>query len=781
MLLTAGSRLGPYEIVAPLGAGGMGEVYRARDPRLGRDVAIKVLPQGLASHPERLARLEREARTVAALNHPNIVTLFSFEEAEDIRFFTMELVEGRRLDERLVPGGLPVGEALDHLIALTEALAAAHAKGIVHRDLKPANVMLDRAGRLKVLDFGLAKSTGPEARAGGAAGITRDRSISMTGAIAGTVPYMAPEQLRGETVDARTDLFALGIIAYELLCGCRPFAGATSADVSSAILRDPPEALEARRSELPDGLDHIVERCLAKSARDRFQTALEVGNELRSVRRALERGAPKAARRAPTAPGLSSIAVLPFVNMSGDEANEYFSDGLAEELLNVLAKIPGLRVAARTSSFQFKQKGEDPAGIGRQLNVTTLLTGSVRKAGERVRISVQLVKAADGFHLWSDAYDRTLEDIFAVQDEIARAVVKELRATLLGAHWDTEASGQANADVAAAVKGRGGNPEAHRLYIQGRHFLGRMTREDARKGIGYLREALVLDPGYALVWAELGRALCMEADMDPGARDAAYARGREAAERALALEPDLAEGHGTLGWIRFIHDRDWVGARASIDRALELAPANARVLRWAGTLARALGHLGEAERLQRRALEQDPLGSPIYFNLAVTLHAAERLEEAEAAARKAVELAPEAVALRARLALILLSRGRIDEAFAEALREPSEPHRLWALSMIHRAAGRTEESDQALLQLAADHGGAVPFKIAESYAARGDADAAFAWLGRAYDQWDVGLNETGTDRYFRSLHGDPRWRPFLEKLGCGELPGERTVPPSGIR
>src|SRR5262245_52060372 len=471
MRYASGTRLGTYEIVAPLGAGGMGEVYRARDLRLGRQVALKVLPEAMARDGDRMARFEREARMVAGLNHPNIVTLFSVEDEGDLHFLIMELVEGQSLADLVTAGGLPLARVVDIGIALSGALSAAHEKGVVHRDLKPANVMVARDGRVKVLDFGLAKlrpADGDLSRAS-----TEADAVSEVGHVAGTVPYMAPEQVRGEAVDARSDVFALGITLYELATGQRPFAGASSADISSAILRDVPLPLARVRADVPGDLERIVGRCLEKNPRQRFQTALDVSNELRALQRALD-------RRAAENPydQVASIAVLPFVNRSASADDEYFSDGLADELLNVLAKIRGLRVAARTSAFHFKGKDTTIAEIGQALNVVTVLEGSVRKAGQRVRISVQLVSVADGYHLWSEPYDRTLEDIFAVQDDIAKSVVKELRTTRLGEEADSKASGEAKAEVSKAARGRATNAEAHRLYLQARFLIDRFSRAD---------------------------------------------------------------------------------------------------------------------------------------------------------------------------------------------------------------------------------------------------------------------------------------------------------------
>jgi TolB-like protein/Tfp pilus assembly protein PilF len=463
-----------------------------------------------------------------------------------------------------------------------------------------------------------------------------------------------------------------------------------------------------------------------------------------------------------------SIAVLPFVNMSPDAENEYFADGLAEELANVLAKIRGLRVAARTSSFQFKGRNEDITVIGRKLNVATILEGSVRKAGNRVRITVQLVKVSDGYHLWSQAYDRTLEDIFAIQDDIAQSVVKELRATLLGEMADAKAVKEANAAVAAAVKGRSSNPEAHRLFLQARHLIDRLTREDTTKGIGYLKEALALEPEFALAWAELGRAYAIEADWGLAPVAEGYRRAREAVTHALALEPDLAEGHAAMGHLQVNYDWDWRGAEASYRRALELAPGNALVLHHAGVLAEIMGRFEDAIRLQRRAIEQDPLSEGAYFRLGSAFLSADRSAEAAAALRMAWELAPQRGITRGWLSVALLLQGCFEEALAEALREPNDVFRFLTLAIIHHAAGRRSEADAALQELIEKYANTAAYQVAEAYAARGAADLAFEWLERAYAQRDPGTAWTMVDTLLRSLHADSRWDPFLRKMGLTE-------------
>jgi len=466
--------------------------------------------------------------------------------------------------------------------------------------------------------------------------------------------------------------------------------------------------------------------------------------------------------------GPPSIAVLPFVNRSHDEEDEYFSDGLADELLNVLAKIRGLRVAARSSAFTFKGKNATVAEIGRTLNVATVLEGSVRKAGNRMRIAVQLVKVSDGYHLWSQSYDRTLEDIFAVQDDIAQSVVKELRTTLLGEPADAIAEKAATAAVAAVAKGRATDSEAHRLYLRARYFAGRFTREDTAKSIGYLNEALTRDPEFAMAWAQLSFMHTREADFHWAPVADGYGRGREAAIRALALEPELAEGHAALGWIQAHYDWDWGGAESSCRRALALAPGSVLVLRVAAIVIGWLGHLDEAIELSQRAIAQDPVSAVDYGNLANYLRRSGRLAEAEATYRNALELAPPRAGIRSRLALNLLAQGRGDEALAEAQQEHEEWERLWTRAVIEHAVSRHAESEATLQELIAKHQSETAFHIALVYATRAEVDHAFAWLERAYVQRDTWLGRIKTEPLFRSLHSDPRWGAFLRKMGLGD-------------
>jgi len=464
-----------------------------------------------------------------------------------------------------------------------------------------------------------------------------------------------------------------------------------------------------------------------------------------------------------------SIAVLPFVNMSRDEENEYFADGLSEELLNVLAKIRGLRVASRTSAFSFKGKDVDIPTIARTLNVASVLEGSVRRSGKRVRITAQLIQVATDSHLWSETYDRELDDIFAVQDDIAQSVVKELRMALLGAPSEASATTAAAADVHKAALGRSDNAEAFQLYLQGKFYGQRVTQADTDRAIALFKQALALDPSYALAWTGLSRVHITQAGFGFAPIDEGYERAREAAQRALQLAPDLADAHLELGSVQQNHDWDWKAAGASLRRALELAPGNADVLNGASGLARILGQNERALDLIGKALALDPLSADNHREAALVYLMSDRPEDAAAALQAAIDLNPKGGLSHAFLAMTRMLQGRSEEAMAIAAEESHDVFRNLAYTMIHHALGHTEESDQALHALIKEWGWTAAHQIAEAYAYRGEVDKAFAWLETAFAQRDPGVVHTAVDEFLRPLHADPRWLPFLRRLGLADV------------
>ena len=795
----------------------MGAVYLAEDTRLHRRVALKILPPELSSSRDRLARFEREAQAVAALNHPHIVTIHSVEEAGGIHFITMELVEGASLEAKLVSGGLPLPEVFDTGVALADALAAAHARGVIHRDLKPANIMVTKDGRAKVLDFGLAKllpgaeetarhagATAADASSGSrlsdvsTGGQGADGSLTGAGFVMGTAPYMSPEQASGDAVDARTDIFSLGVVLYELATGRRPFQGKNRAETISSILRDTPRPVSEARHDAPRHLGRIIEHCLQKDREARFQTARDVCNELRALRREVESGTPgpgrdrlrrrlgiglagaavlvaallivflRPDRRPPAGPAAGapspaagaagataaevnprSIAVLPFVDMSQAKDQEYFSDGVSEELLNLLSKIPELRVAARTSSFSFKGKEVEIPEIARQLHVAHVLEGSVRKSGDRVRITAQLIHAADGFHLWSQTWDRTLDDIFRIQDEIAADVVKELQVKLLG----------------AAPTARTTDPRAYALYLQARQLGQQFTTDAFAKSDALYRQVLQIDPRYAPAWERLGVNSVNEAAYGAASNAESAVRAREAAGKALALDPDYALAHGLLGWIAMTYDNDLGGAAKHYEHALTLDPADVTLLRAAAVLLRNLGRLDDAIALLQAVVRRDPVNSTSLGNLATCQISAKRFDEAMALHRTSLGLNPGRGGAHYGIGLALLLGGDATGARAEMEQETSEPNRLLGLAITDHALGRRADSDATLAAFIPKNEKDWSYNIAAAYAFRGDADKAFAWLEKAIRNADPGLTDIVTDRLCDPIRSDPRWVPFLRRIG----------------
>ena len=518
--------------------------------------------------------------------------------------------------------------------------------------------------------------------------------------------------------------------------------------------------------------DAFRERQWTRLTDDRSMAAFaeRVGRILSGGARPAKTPAPveTAAAAAPEGGDVPSIAVLAFANRSNDPNDEYFSDGLADELLNVLAKIRGLRVAARTSSFQFKGKNEDVAVIGRKLRVATVLEGSVRKSGSRVRISVQLVKVADGFQLWSETYDRTLEDIFAVQDDIAQTVVGALRDMLLGAGSGAAAAGNVSKEVAEAARGRSHNPEAYRLYLQGRYLVERLTGPDITRGVECFQAAIALDPDFALAHAAQSRAHTYEGGWGLRTPQDATRLARAAALRSLALEPDLFEGLLALGTLQMWHDWDWAGARASLGRARELAPAKPEVQRDYGILMYLTGRFNEALTHGRQAIELDPLNAIGHLYLCLTLLALGKPREAELTCRKALELSPDGLSLRYCLAMALDAQGKREEAIAESLLDRADWSRLTSLACLHHLEGRTEESASLLAQLKVASADLAAFQIAQVHAIRGETDDAFAWLERAYDQRDAGISMVKSCPWFDNIKADPRWDEFLRKVGLAD-------------
>ncbi len=737
-------RLGHYTIVSLLGSGGMGAVYRATDTSLGRDVALKVLPSEMAGDPERLERFRREARAVAALNHPHIVTIHSVEQAEGVHFLTMELVSGRPLDRVLADEPMPVERLLDIAQALAAALAAAHEKGIVHRDLKPANVIINISGRVKVLDFGLAKT-----RAAGASlpGDDATGLATEAGTVLGTPAYMSPEQVSGLDVDHRTDVFSLGVMLYEMATGVRPFRGRSSAELASSILRDSPRPVTDLRATVPSELARVIARCLEKDPSARFATMAD-------VLRALKPGA-----AAPAEPG-PSVAVLPFQNLSADPDNEFFGDGLAEELLNVLTQIDGLRVAARTSSFSFKGKAIDIGEIGAKLHVATVLEGSVRRAGNRVRVTVQLIDVANGFQLWSERYDREMADIFDVQDEIARAIAERLKVTLTGG------------GAGRLVKPATGNVQAYELYLRGRTLLLKRGKHVV-EGTECLRRAVEMDPRFAAAWAGLADTYTVRGYWGMAPPGDTMPKALTAARRAVELDPELAEGHCALAMALLLWERDYAGADAAFQRCFELNPDYTQGRCWYAlfSLQFVHGRLADGVAEARRALAADPLSAYAAAILAFTLGIAGETAEAIGAARLAVERESDSLLTHWTFGLVAHWHGAFEQSVAEftaaAAVSDRHPYTQTQCAVAYADWGKLPEA-RALHEEALERstrGYVARAALAMSAAAIGEQDLALDLARQACDEREPGLIIFA--RVFpdwRRIRDDPRFADVMRRL-----------------
>ena len=746
--MDAGSRLGRYTIQSLIGRGGMGAVYRASDPVLGRDVALKVLPPELATDRERIERFRREARALAALNHPNIVTIYSVEQEGDTNFLTMELVNGRSLDTLIDGRGLPLERVTQLAMAVAGALAAAHEKGIIHRDLKPANIIVSDSGVTKVLDFGLSKIGTDHAID---ASVTK--LVTQVGIVIGTPAYMSPEQVSGHEVDQRTDIFSLGVILYELITGVRPFTGQSIIEMASAVLNQTPTPVTMLRTTVPAELASIVARCLEKTAAARFSSMVE-------LQAALDRGRPNSTADA-TGP---SIAILPFTNLSANPDSDFFGDGLAEEILNALAQIDFLRVAARASSFSFKGQNIDVGEIAQKLHVAHVLHGSVRRSGGRVRVTLQLIDAKSGFQLWSERYDRDMADIFNVQDEIAAEVAGKLKVTLTGGKTPRPARLLTT------------NVEAYELYMRGRALLTKRGKHVA-PGMECLKQAVELDPSFAAAWAGLADAFTVQGYMGTSPPGEVMPKALTAARRAVALDPTSGEAHCSLGIALMFWEHDYEGARKAFVRGLELNPHNTQGRCWYGLflLQWLYGEVSEGLAEVRRAYEHDPLSAYTAAILALALATAGEMAPALQFVRVAVERDPEAFLYHWCHSLVAHWNGAFDESFAAFARsaEVSGRHHLLTHETLAYADGGRMADARALHEemLASRARRYVPaFASAISASAIGDMDAAIEYAQQACDEREpILVIFTRNFPNGRRLRADPRFADILRRVAFPNL------------
>jgi len=744
-----------YRILERLGGGGMGEVYKAEDTRLNRFVALKFLPKEMSSNRDALERFQREARAASSLNHENICIIHDIGEYEQGPFIVMEYLEGETLKHRIESKLFKTDELLELAIQISKGLDAAHNKAIVHRDIKPANIFHTDSGRIKILDFGVAKLTVKKNQSlqaselSSASTLFPAENLTETGIAVGTVAYMSPEQARGEILDVRTDLFSFGAVLYEMATGHRAFPGNTAAIIFDSILHKSPEIASNFNPDLPHELQKIIEKALEKDRKLRYQSATEIHVDLQRLKR-LPLSEIKSVSRHP-----HSIAVLPFVDMSPGKDQEYFCDGIAEELINALAKIKGLQVASRTSSFQFKGKADDASRIGEKLNVETLLEGSVRKAGKKLRITAQLIKTADGYHLWSEKYDREMEDVFAIQDEIARTIVNMLKVQL-------------GVQPGSLIQPHSTDIEAYNLFLKGRYYWNKRTTETLKKSVDYFELAIDRDPAYALAYAGLADSygvLGYQEAMRP--RDV-MPKAKSAAAKALEIDETLAEAHASLGYARMHYDYDWAGAESEYKRSIELNPSYPTCHHWYALLLAAMERSEESIAQIKLAQGLDPLSLVINAVHGYILYFAREYDQAIDQCQKTLELDQKFGITRWILGHAYEQKGMPNEAikqFQETVNQSGDIA-LGCLGHVYAVAG---EKDKALkiandLEERSLSAYVSPYYCGLVYAGLGDNNLAFEWLERAFDQHSSPLMYLRVEPQLDSLRNDPRFDRLLNRL-----------------